>query len=531
MTTIKLKDLSGSKLFHDVMEETVGLFPRYEVSDAYAEERAMSGPPRSRVVDLVTQSMRGLELSAEQTSHLKDLSDPGSVVVTTGQQVGFLGGPFYTLLKTCSTAFEARRLETEIGRPVVPIFWLEDTDHDSLEASSASLPASDGSVEVVSHWNGTDERRSVSGRTFNDADIKLISDAVSRLDGRYADEIRSLLEEIYKSGRSWTDAFLQLIEPFLQHWGVLVVRSSDVLSSGMHGPLVQQDLKDPGALSSVISSTSADLQARGYHAQATVPDLLFFLHTDSGRHHLRRQGADYRAGEEVFTIEELRAIAVSSPGRFSPSALGRPLVQDSLLPTVSAVLGQAELAYHAQISEAYKALGILQPAPLVRHQACILDARAERNLKKGTKAVEFYFQPWEMVEYSLTNDMAEDAIPDIGDIDSLVAPWRAAAAEIDETLIKRVEATRAQITSAMESLRGKMRSALKKRDQQTLDRSHALWWWLYPNGGLNERAYPLALLMSRLGSGTIRIIAERTCEENRTSLTIIGPSDIESKDT
>jgi bacillithiol synthase len=55
--------------------------------------------------------------------------------ITTGQQVGWLTGPLYTIYKAVSAIQLARQVEADLGPPyrVVPIFWMASEDHDAEE--------------------------------------------------------------------------------------------------------------------------------------------------------------------------------------------------------------------------------------------------------------------------------------------------------------------------------------------------------------------------------------------------------------
>ena len=69
-----------------------------------------------------------------------------AVMVVTGQQVGYLGGPFYTLLKAYHTVRLAAELERELGQAVLPLFWLEGEDHDLAEVRTAHYPDRTGEI-------------------------------------------------------------------------------------------------------------------------------------------------------------------------------------------------------------------------------------------------------------------------------------------------------------------------------------------------------------------------------------------------
>src|SRR5674476_1254692 len=67
---------------------------------------------------------------------------------------------------------------------------------------------------------------------------------------------------------------------------------------------------------------------------------------------LRRSGNEYFHNSRRFTSQELIARAAS----LSPNAILRPVIQDSMLPTVSYIGGPAETAYLAQSEALYLSL-------------------------------------------------------------------------------------------------------------------------------------------------------------------------------
>jgi len=167
------------------------------VDAAFCATRARHGASRSRLADLVRTSMRGLTLDAAQESALDILRDPSSVVTVTGQQIGLFGGPMYTLAKIRTAVEEARRVTASTGCKAVPVFWLEDNDHDAAEATSAHLLSSEGRVVDVFTWDGTDERRSVAERTISSDMRERIIEASALLTGQCADGVRERTTQIY----------------------------------------------------------------------------------------------------------------------------------------------------------------------------------------------------------------------------------------------------------------------------------------------------------------------------------------------
>lgn len=534
MQTIPLTDLPGTALLHAWLRHDPTLRAMFDIVEpdaSFAERRAAHGASRARLRALAAQGMRGLELTAEQRAALDAVGDPRSTMVVTGQQVGLLGGPLYTILKIASSVAHARTWERAWQRPVVPVFWLEDNDHDAAEAATLHLYSSDGAVTDVVAWDGTDERKPVSTRTFSTAEVEQIGLALATLTGQHADDLRDRLHAVYGFGHAWTDAFLHVLQPFLGPWGVVVIRGSDVIASGMHAPIVQRDLAHPNSVSAHVESASARLLAAGFHAQAQAATHVFFLHDAEGRHRLMpTDDGRLRVGGDILSYDDVRALAASSPERFSPSVLARPIMQDAILPTVATVLGPAELAYHAQLGDAYTWFGVQRPAPVLRHTATLIDGKAERLLAKTGQDVAFYMRAWQDVMQDVVASLDDAGMPakDQAPVAaaSLLAPWSTAAAGIDPTLKGAVEAAQAAVTKTLEQLDGKMRSALKRVHADTLDRHRQLSSTIHPGGSPQERVYSLAHWWARFGVVDLRRLIESITQQPVGTHVVIGASDI-----
>src|SRR5437667_1148178 len=76
---------------------------------------------------------------AEPTlANIRRLSDPATLAVVTGQQVGLLSGPAFTLYKAL-TAVKLAQWLSEQGLPSVPVFWLATEDHDLEEVAHTAV--------------------------------------------------------------------------------------------------------------------------------------------------------------------------------------------------------------------------------------------------------------------------------------------------------------------------------------------------------------------------------------------------------
>ncbi|MBN9493894.1 bacillithiol biosynthesis BshC, partial [bacterium] len=187
-------------------------FPTTTIDRAFCETRRNDGAARSRLRSLVEDGLRTVEMSEAQRASLHALVEERAVVTVTGQQIGMFGGPFYTLLKIASSVALARELTTTLDMPVVPVFWLEDNDHDAHEAATAVLQQADGFPVGMPFWDGDSPRIPVAQRTFGDDIAERLAPALAILNGQDADNVRAVLTSIYRPGTAWNDAFVQLLQ-------------------------------------------------------------------------------------------------------------------------------------------------------------------------------------------------------------------------------------------------------------------------------------------------------------------------------
>ena len=103
---------------------------------------------------------------------------------------------------------------------------------------------------------------------------------------------------------------------------------------------------------------------------------------DTVRRPIKVAGDHLTIGDETVSREALAERAEKQPHTFSPNVLLRPLVQDTLFPTICYVAGPNELAYHAQLRPVYDSFGVPMPLIQPRATATILDSAAIRFLTR-----------------------------------------------------------------------------------------------------------------------------------------------------
>ena len=192
--------------------------------------------------------------------------------------------------------------------------------------------------------------RPVGRVTLDDAIHAALADLESALPlTEFTPQILDTLKRIYRPGVGMSAAFALLIEELLGPMGLVVYESSD--------PDTKPFVADLFAREIAMAGRRRDAPARRGAARAGgLPrpgdprrgSLALFRLRDE-REPIRVEGTTAVFGDDREPLADLEARARTEPAGFSPNVLLRPVVQDTLFPTVCYVGGPGETAYFAQL--------------------------------------------------------------------------------------------------------------------------------------------------------------------------------------
>ena len=243
----------------------------------------------------------GVEALRRGRARRRQLADPRTVALVTGQQAGLFGGPLFTLLKALTALKLADSVSREHGVPVVAVFWIDAEDHDWNEVRSCTV--FDDALATHSIFLPA---RPASADPAPVATIKLdnsMSTALDELERVLAPtEFRAGLiadlRDAYAPGTGMAAAFGRWLERVLGPRGLIVFDSSDPAAKPLAADVFVRELTSPGETSKLAIAAGADLVARGYHGQVQPQDAgVALFHLDGGRRPIRQHG-QFVVGEE-----------------------------------------------------------------------------------------------------------------------------------------------------------------------------------------------------------------------------------------
>ncbi len=197
-----------------------------------------------------------------------------------------------------------------------------------------------------------------------------------------------------------------------------------------------------------------------------------------------------------------------SPGDFSPNVLLRPLVQDTLFPTVCYVSGPSELAYLGQLKGVYHAFGIPMPLIHQRATATLLDANAMRFLTRYDFPLEHLRAQDEaalneLLGMQLPHEVEASLDQATRTIEQQMSGIATAVTSIDATLEGAARSTLARMQDDLKKLHAKIIQAAKRKDETLRRQFRHAQCQAFPTGQPQERQIGVVFFQNKYGSALV----------------------------
>lgn len=495
-------DPAKPQAWTDVIDRVHAVSPRRDsqaIADALANQQQRRGaPPEARA-------------AAERLRH------PSSVAILTGQQAGLFGGPLFTLLKAVTALKLASRVHHDYGVPTAAVFWIDAEDHDWNEVAGTQVLDAEYQARTIRLSDPPGAGLLPVARLSLDASVTTAIDELAAVlpQTEFTGSLLTRLRSAYRPGVGMSEAFGRWLEFTLGEFGLVVYCASDRATKPLVRHVFAREAQFPGTTAELAARAGAGLVARGYHAQVEPhADSLALFSLDGGRTTIRIQDGRYQVGEMVQDLPSLLRGIDAHPDAFSPNVLLRPIVQDTLFPTVAYVAGPNELAYLGQLRPVYEHFGVPMPLMYPRASATLLDSAGARFLNR-------YAMPMAALQAqdeSALNHLLEAELPP-----EIEQAYHGAAAALEERLQRLIEALPAldpTLEGAARSVQGKVRHELQglhskiihaaKRRDETLRRQFSRTRaQAFPDGHGQERTIGFVYFLNRYGQDLIdRLIAE-----------------------
>jgi bacillithiol biosynthesis cysteine-adding enzyme BshC len=474
--------------------------------DTAAHEVKLDPGIRKAVVEILREQNQSFlpqnQLDPATARNLDRLA-AGAVAIVTGQQAGIFSGPAYTIYKALS-AVRCAEETTRRGIDAVPVFWIASEDHDLAEINHTFWNTRNGLARYELPDEGSGRR--VGEISLGDAIGPLVADATQTLEGPFAEQIANMLRESYTSRETYATAFGKLVTRLLAGRGILFIDQFDPRLHKLYAPGLRAAIEHAEDCRNALLSRAKELESAGFHAQVKVTheSTLVFSSAAGPREPIRGKNGGFVAGNSELSLAQLLEKIDREPEKFSPSALLRPVIQDSILPTAAYIGGPAEVAYMAQAQVVYKTCGDRMPAFLARASFTAIEPPISRFLAQyELNFRDFFAGPQhlraKMEQKSLPAALSSQFAETESALRGMLQQYEGPLSRLDSTLLEALRSSERKMLHQIEQLKGKVaraenfRSGIIDRHERILIDS------LYPDGDLQERMHCLLPLIASQG--------------------------------
>lgn len=458
---------------------------------------------------------------SEQTlGHIRDLGQDNGFAVVTGQQVGMLGGPLYTIYKTITAVKLVKQLrKTFPDYRFAPVFWLEGEDHDLDEVSKVGLLNSEHrpiSLEYLVKGKAAGKNLGAVGEIPLDEYRETFIDQIqgSLSNSEFKSQVLDLIRSTYAPGVTLNAAFAAFMNRLFEDEGLVFISANDRRLKQVLSPIFLREIQEFPRVSQMIIQRSAELESR-YHAQIKTKAMNLFYYHKGGRYFIEPRETDFslKGTRHFIQKEELLAIAKDTPELLSPNVALRPICQDTLLPTIAYVAGPSEIAYFAQLQPVYENFAMTMPVIYPRASATIVEEKFLKTIDKFQLELIEFFDDINRVNRKVVeitsevnvDEMFSEALQHLTD---KMNEMKFGMNYIDPTLLGALENTRSKLETHLHSLKERVVEAQKRKHETALRQVEKVSNAVFPNGNMQERELNIVYFLNKHGLDFVRHLNE-----------------------
>ena len=407
---------------------------------------------RNLLQNLLEYNYAGVKnLSPKESENIVLLKENGYAVTTAHQPNLFLG-PLYTLTKALSVISLAEQMNEVLGeKKIVPIFVIGSEDHDKEELLHTYL------FGKKYEWT-TSQKGPIGSMAIDDSFILVLHEWLDAFGNMpYAEELKEAYLSSYILNHTIALAFASMLRKLLGSYGLIVLDLNMREVKEAMVTVFEKEIKESFSFNTLKSNL--DFIRENYSVQAEPRDINLFEYRDGDR-------------KRIDKIEEnFLAKLKSSPESFSPNVILRPLMQQTVLPSIANIGGGAEVGYWLQLKPIFDSAHIDFPVILLRDIVSVLDTKSwEKWTSSGYTELDFFLPINELIKKIALKDsdlelefsrVEKELIIQFASLETLMT-------SIDKSLKGSYESELVKLKKSIELLYSKALKAEKRKHEESI---------------------------------------------------------------
>lgn len=344
---------------------------------------------RNELAAHIEEYMDQFPASEKVKTSIEKLKEKNSTVIIGGQQAGILTGPLYTIHKIISIIALAKQKEEELNVPVVPVFWIAGEDHDYQEVNHVFVERNN-KIEKKFYPEKVHDKRMVSAIALNHNLCYQWVEGIIKSFGEtaYTKELLHVFEKAIHESKTFVDFFAWIVMHLFKDSGLLIIDSGDEKIRKLEKEFFIKQINNCKEITKKVKAQQKELKSNGFEHTLDISDQaanLFYYDQENNERIL----LDYddenklfigKGGQIQLTLEQMLELAGEFPESLSNNVVTRPLMQEWLFPTLSFIAGPGEIAYWAELKQAFEWFGMKMPPIVPRLNITLLDRSIESDM-------------------------------------------------------------------------------------------------------------------------------------------------------
>jgi bacillithiol biosynthesis cysteine-adding enzyme BshC len=473
---------------------------------------------RNEVTDILKEQNKKFESSEKTFENIQLLNDHNTFAVVTGQQIGILTGPYYTILKALNTIQLSDKLKENFPEyNFVPVFWLEADDHDFAEINNIDIISKENELKNLKYFeNGEEQEKYLKpvGKIIIDEHIESFKQDLrnSFNHSDFTDSLFDLINETYKEGTDLKTAFALFMNKLIKDKGLIFIDPTDNEIKKLLQPVFEKELATFPEICEKVINTSVELE-ENFAVQVKPKAInLFYIH-EGNRYLIEPRENDIFAlkhSRQKFTKEELFGLLESNPERFSWNVVTRPICQDYLLPTVAYIGGPSEIAYFGQFRQVYRSFDITMPVIYPRTSVTILENRVISFMEKYNIGFQEFFNEKE-IGIKLLNENSDASADQIfsdmkEEMRGIFYTYEKELVNIDAKQTEGFSKRNNQFLESLDVAKDKFINSQSKQNEVISNQLSKALLFVYPDNILQERVLNITYFLNKYGTEFINYL-------------------------
>ena len=435
------------------------------------------------------------QMSPKQLDYLFSLKDKNTFTITTGHQLNLFTGPVFFVYKILQTIKTAEFLTSNFPEHnFVPVFWMATEDHD---------------FDEINHFKTREHYYEIKGSAGGDVGNIKIDDTFfiqefekEFKDHLYGTELIMWIKNAYKKGKTHTQAIRYLVNQLFSDYGLLTIDGNEKELKNQVKDIFRKEL-----LSNQLFETTKNqrqfLQENYHKVQVNPREINLFYLTET-RSRIEKINDDYFIIDTdlKFSQEEILTELENNPEKFSPNAVLRPAYQETIMPNLAYVGGNAEIMYWIELKDYFESINLPFPLLIPRNSMLFLEQKTMGKIEKAGLSIKDFFGNFaEVINQKILDNSELKSLlkqKEQNLIDSF-SEIKAKAELTDKSFVNLVKAEETRQLKSFKRMQKRLLKAEKIKQSEKFDQMQNLFLKVHPGGTWQERVFNFSVFYADFG--------------------------------